>query len=75
MKDYLIPIVRLLLGIDQAPGSGYLTSVRSIWAFRPQLVRAQITFLKFNHMFAIIFSTAVFCRQNEIVDVNLWIAI
>ncbi|GAB6031496.1 hypothetical protein CHUAL_009270 [Chamberlinius hualienensis] len=27
VKDYLIPIVRLLLGIDQAPGSGFLTSV------------------------------------------------
>ena len=27
VKDYLITFVRLLLGIDQAPGSGFLTSV------------------------------------------------
>ena len=27
VKDYLIIFVRLLLGIDQAPGSGFLTSV------------------------------------------------
>ncbi|CAG7785356.1 unnamed protein product, partial [Allacma fusca] len=26
VKDYLITFVRLLLGIDQAPGSGFLTS-------------------------------------------------
>ena len=29
VKDYLIIFVRLLLGIDQAPGSGFLTSVRA----------------------------------------------
>lgn len=28
VKDYVITFVRLLLGIDQAPGSGFLTSVR-----------------------------------------------
>jgi len=28
VKDYLITFVRLLLGIDQAPGSGFLTCVR-----------------------------------------------
>ncbi|XP_037082349.1 potassium channel subfamily T member 2-like [Pollicipes pollicipes] len=28
VKDYLIIFVRLLLGIDQAPGSGFLTSMR-----------------------------------------------
>jgi hypothetical protein len=27
VKDYLITFVRLLLGIDQAPGSGFLTCV------------------------------------------------
>ena len=27
VKDYFITFVRLLLGIDQAPGSGFLTSV------------------------------------------------
>ncbi len=27
VKDYLITFVRLLLGIDQSPGSGFLTSV------------------------------------------------
>ena len=27
VKDYLITFVRLLLGVDQAPGSGFLTSV------------------------------------------------
>lgn len=30
VKDYVITFVRLLLGIDQAPGSGFLTSVRKI---------------------------------------------
>ncbi|KAF2362943.1 hypothetical protein FHG87_006299 [Trinorchestia longiramus] len=28
VKDYLITFVRLLLGIDQAPGSGFLTSMK-----------------------------------------------
>uniref|UniRef100_T1J7B9 RCK N-terminal domain-containing protein n=1 Tax=Strigamia maritima TaxID=126957 RepID=T1J7B9_STRMM len=28
VKDYLITFVRLLLGIDQAPGSGFLTSLK-----------------------------------------------
>lgn len=27
VKDYVITFVRLLLGVDQAPGSGFLTSV------------------------------------------------
>lgn len=33
VKDYVITFVRLLLGIDQAPGSGFLTSVRTsvVW--------------------------------------------
>lgn len=30
VKDYVITFVRLLLGIDQAPGSGFLTSVSFI---------------------------------------------
>lgn len=30
VKDYVITFVRLLLGIDQAPGSGFLTSVRTL---------------------------------------------
>lgn len=30
IKDYIITFVRLLLGIDQAPGSGFLTSVKLI---------------------------------------------
>lgn len=30
VKDYVITFVRLLLGIDQAPGSGFLTSVSEI---------------------------------------------
>ena len=28
VKDYMITVVRLLLGIDQAPGSGFLSSIR-----------------------------------------------
>lgn len=28
VKDYMITIVRLLLGIDQAPGSGFLSSMK-----------------------------------------------
>ncbi|OTF80216.1 hypothetical protein BLA29_014504, partial [Euroglyphus maynei] len=28
VKDYMITIIRLLLGIDQAPGSGFLSSMR-----------------------------------------------
>jgi potassium channel subfamily T member 1 len=27
VKDYVITFVRLLLGVDQAPGSGFLASV------------------------------------------------
>lgn len=30
VKDYVITFVRLLLGVDQAPGSGFLTSVSSL---------------------------------------------
>lgn len=30
VKDYVITFVRLLLGVDQAPGSGFLTSVSCI---------------------------------------------
>lgn len=33
VKDYVITFVRLLLGIDQAPGSGFLTSVGVFWSF------------------------------------------
>lgn len=37
VKDYVITFVRLLLGIDQAPGSGFLTSVNRgspcIWLY------------------------------------------
>lgn len=28
VKDYVITFIRLLLGIDQAPGSGFLASVK-----------------------------------------------
>lgn len=28
VKDYMITVIRLLLGIDQAPGSGFLSSMR-----------------------------------------------
>ena len=28
MKKYMIRLIRLLLGCEQAPGSGYLSSVR-----------------------------------------------
>lgn len=28
VKDYMITIIRLLLGIDQAPGSGFLSSMK-----------------------------------------------
>lgn len=34
VKDYVITFVRLLLGIDQAPGSGFLTSVTTSWIDR-----------------------------------------
>lgn len=30
VKNYLISFVRLMLGIDQSPGSGHLSSVRSL---------------------------------------------
>lgn len=30
VKDYVITFVRLLLGVDQAPGSGFLTSVSQL---------------------------------------------
>lgn len=33
VKDYVITFVRLLLGIDQAPGSGFLTSVKFLTTF------------------------------------------
>jgi potassium channel subfamily T protein 1 len=36
VKEYLITFVRLLLGIDQAPGSGFLTSV-SFFALADEL--------------------------------------
>lgn len=32
VKDYVITFVRLLLGVDQAPGSGFLTSVRCVFS-------------------------------------------
>lgn len=28
VKDYMITVIRLLLGIDQAPGSGFLSSIK-----------------------------------------------
>lgn len=28
VKDYMITVIRLLLGVDQAPGSGFLSSIR-----------------------------------------------
>lgn len=31
VKDYVITFVRLLLGVDQAPGSGFLTSVSTYY--------------------------------------------
>lgn len=34
VKDYVITFVRLLLGVDQAPGSGFLTSVSDAKWFR-----------------------------------------
>lgn len=40
VKDYVITFVRLLLGVDQAPGSGFLTSVTQIRF----VVRANATF-------------------------------
>lgn len=45
VKDYVITFVRLLLGIDQAPGSGFLTSVTN----------AQLTFNAFNGNIKFIF--------------------
>ena len=33
VKDYMIPITRLLLGLDTTPGSGYLCAVRA-WGRR-----------------------------------------
>lgn len=35
VKDYVITFVRLLLGVDQAPGSGFLTSVCAHQPFKP----------------------------------------
>lgn len=34
VKDYVITFVRLLLGIDQAPGSGFLTSVNLFYIYQ-----------------------------------------
>ena len=34
VKDYVITFVRLLLGVDQAPGSGFLTSVSSVETYQ-----------------------------------------
>lgn len=37
VKDYMIPIARLLLGLDTTPGSGYLCAVSSthgVYVFR-----------------------------------------
>ncbi|GFY70767.1 potassium channel subfamily T member 2 [Trichonephila inaurata madagascariensis] len=34
VKEYMITFVRLLLGIDQAPGSGFLSSVSNAFIFR-----------------------------------------
>lgn len=42
VKDYVITFVRLLLGIDQAPGSGFLTSVRTFF-FKDQSSEANFS--------------------------------
>lgn len=39
VKDYVITFVRLLLGVDQAPGSGFLASVSDTCAKREQHAR------------------------------------
>jgi potassium channel subfamily T protein 1 len=44
-KDEIITFVRLLLGIDQAPGSGFLTSVRS---YRLILMKTHTEAFHFN---------------------------
>lgn len=41
VKDYVITFVRLLLGVDQAPGSGFLTSV-SIQSSKPTEIQSLI---------------------------------
>ena len=51
IKDYIITFVRLLLGIDQAPGSGFLTSVKLVKIY--SLFKA---FLPFTVFYEPIFS-------------------
>jgi potassium channel subfamily T member 1 len=47
VKDYVITFVRLLLGIDQAPGSGFLTSVgTTAWVFR-SMYKVMLTKISF----------------------------
>lgn len=45
VKDYMITFVRLLLGVDQAPGSGFLTSVKDSKIFSHTLPCSSIKFI------------------------------
>lgn len=59
VKDYLITFVRLLLGVDQAPGSGFLTSVRlRAWGW-PLLRLLCLRFCSFLFLFC--FAALLYC--------------
>ena len=48
VKDYVITFIRLLLGIDQAPGSGFLTSVTIVLTLESRLVEETKLLLLFG---------------------------
>lgn len=48
VKDYVITFVRLLLGIDQAPGSGFLTSVRKIFFIFIKVLKLDLEVVSLN---------------------------
>lgn len=65
VKDYVITFVRLLLGVDQAPGSGFLTSVFYIQYQKFHSINCQskslLTLLPFLHF------------QMQITKEDMWI--
>lgn len=52
VKDYVITFVRLLLGVDQAPGSGFLTSVSYFLDFVTVISELMLSYLKCSTYFA-----------------------
>ena len=66
VKDYVITFVRLLLGVDQAPGSGFLTSVSKA---------ATVVWPSLTKLFSIFYTNR--CRfrtfQMKITKDDMWI--